>query len=66
MTLLERGVHETPYRTIAGAGIAIAINSQGCRVGELMFVDDIGKQVVMRALWQILDEVDPMPMLKLA
>jgi hypothetical protein len=64
MTLLERGVYEAPFLSTAGSPIAIGVTSRGRFVGFLPFTNDIEERAARRALWTMLDEADPVPLLR--
>lgn len=66
MQLLDRGVYEAPFLSTAGTPLAIGVTSTGRFVGFLPFTNDAEKKAATRALWTMLDEADPIPLLKLA
>jgi hypothetical protein len=64
MQLLERGVYEAPFLSTAGSPLAIGVTSKGRFVGFLPFTTEAEEKVVRRALWVLLDEADPVPLLR--
>jgi hypothetical protein len=64
MQLLERGVYEAPYLSTGGARLAIGVTSAGRFVGFLPFTTDSEETAARRALWAMLDEADPVPLLR--
>jgi hypothetical protein len=64
MHLLERGVYEAPFLSTAGSPVALAVTSQGRFVGFLPFTTDPERMAASRALWAMLDEADPIPLLR--
>jgi hypothetical protein len=64
MQLLERGVYEAPFLSTAGSPLAIGVTSAGRFVGILPFTTEAEERAVKRALWVLLDEADPIPLLR--
>jgi hypothetical protein len=64
MDLLERGVYEAPFLSTAGTRLAIGVTSAGRFVGFLPFATEAEGTAAFRALWALLDEADPVPLLR--
>jgi hypothetical protein len=64
MQLLERGVYEAPFLSTGGARVAIGVTSANRFVGFLPFNDEAEERAAYRALWAMLDEADPVPLLR--
>lgn len=64
MELLQRGVWVAPFLSSAGIPIALAVTSDHRFVGFLTFQDEAEERVVKRTLWTMLNEADPVPLLK--
>jgi hypothetical protein len=64
MQYLERGVYEAPFLSTGGARLAIGVTSTGRFSGFLPFTSDAEEKAAYRALWAMLDEADPVPLLR--
>ena len=59
--ILKRGLHVMPFYETGGCAVIAIVDRRGVRLAEVRTTMDTDNDVIIPALWDFLNQVDPEP-----
>ena len=59
--ILERGLHVMPFYETGGCAVIVVVDRRGVRLVEIRTTMETDHDIILPALWDLLNQVDPEP-----